>query len=204
MTDTSGFQPRSSETSAFDDFGGPTLTETYWGFTVRKTRQLPSWIVLSQVVSFVFGAAFFAAALGLWFVPDGAFQSETLMMRVGLCSIFAAVGAVLVNYANRGVDAELQFDRNLGEVREVLRNRRGTAVLVTHFGFDAFSSLVIDRSKGSSSAVRLILRHENGFNNFIVAEGTEAQIGALYARIDRDMLRSAAPRKHAAVMPTFG
>ena len=65
MTDTSGFQARVlPATTGFDAVSGPLLTETYWGFTLRKTRQLPSWIVITQVISFLLGAAFIAAALG--------------------------------------------------------------------------------------------------------------------------------------------
>ena len=204
MTDTSGFQARVlPATTGFDAVSGPLLTETYWGFTLRKTRQLPSWIVITQVISFLLGAAFIAAALGFWFVPDGAFQSETWTLRAGLCTFFTGIGLVLVNYANRGVESELQSDHKLGEVREVLRNRSGKSVLVSHFGFDAFTGLVIDRSGGSEQRVRLILRHENGFNNFVVGEGTEAQIGVLYGRLDRDMLRADAVRTHPAVHPVF-
>ena len=83
MTDTSGYQAPSIPTvDVFQTNAGPVLTETYWGFSVRNTANFQAWVILLQLAAFLFGAAFFAAAFGLWAVPSSIMQSDTIGMRV--------------------------------------------------------------------------------------------------------------------------
>ena len=59
MTDTSSFQAASIPTiDVFQANAGPVLTETYWGFTVRNTANVQTWVSLLQFTAFLFGAAF--------------------------------------------------------------------------------------------------------------------------------------------------
>mgnify|MGYP000161706803 CR=1 FL=1 len=204
MTDTSGFPARvRPSTIAFDPASGPLLTEKHWGFTIRNTAQLSSWTLVSQIISFFLGAVFIAAALGIWASHDALFQSDPFQMRLGISFMSAAMGVLFIHFANKGTVSELQFDLHLGEVREVMQNRTGKMSLVAHFGLDAFAGLAIDRSAGNADQVQLIMRHNDGVNNIIVAQGTEAQIGALFGRLDRDLLRGQTARDHAVTGPEF-
>jgi len=202
MTDISGFQGRTVPVSqGFNDIADQLLTETYWGFTVKNTQRASSIVQLSQAVSVVMGAGFAAAALGLWIVPSVAFQTDSALIRAGASVFFVIFSFFFISYANRGTVSELQIDLSLGEVREVLRHRSGSSSLLAHYGFDAFTGLSIDRSSGSPLQVKLILHHQDEAHDLVVATGNEPQIGKLFGRLERDLLRSEGSRPLAAVLP---
>ena len=203
MTDTSSFQAASiPNIDVFQANAGPVLTETYWGFTVRNTANVQTWVILLQFIAFLFGAAFFAAVFGLWALPSSIIQSDTIGMRVGLSAVFAVIGYLLINYANHGRVVEFQIDQNLGEIREVARNRSRTSRLIGQYGFDAFCDMAI--TPCGPEKVALLLKQSGTANALVITQGTEPQIGTLYARLDRDLLRTNAGRRHPAVQPQFG
>ena len=203
MTDISSFQATSiPNIDVFQANAGPVLTETYWGFTVRNTANVQTWVILLQFIAFLFGAAFFAAVFGLWALPSSIIQSDTIGMRVGLSAVFAVIGYLLINYANHGRVVEFQIDQNLGEIREVVRNRSGTSRLIGQYGFDAFCDMAI--TPCGPEKVALVLKQTGTANALVITQGSEPQIGTLYARLDRDLLRANAGRRHQAVRPQFG
>ena len=156
---------------------------------------------LSQAVSVVIGAGFAAATLGLWIVPSVAFQTDSALIRAGASVFFVIFSYFFISYANRGTVSELQIDLSLGELREVLRHRSGSSSLLAHYGFDAFTRLSIDRSSGSPLQVKLILHHQDEAHDLVVATGNEPQIGKLFGRLERDLLRSEGSLPLAAVSP---
>ncbi|MCO4848868.1 MAG: hypothetical protein KC448_12960 [Yoonia sp.] len=203
MTDTSGYHaPRIPSVDVFRSNSGPVLTETYWGFTVRNSLNVPTWGVLLQMTALLFGAAFAAAAFGLWAVPSSVIQSDTFGLRIGLSGFFAGMGFLLIGYAMQGRVVEFQFDQNLGEIREVMPNRSGTSRLVGQYGFDCFCDMAI--SQCGAEKVALVLKQSGNGHALVIAQGTEPQIGALYARLDRDLLRASPGRRFEAVRPQFG
>tara|TARA_B110000091_G_scaffold149391_1_gene159074 strand:- start:56 stop:427 length:372 start_codon:yes stop_codon:yes gene_type:complete len=123
-------------------------------------------------------------------------------MRVGLSAVFAVIGYLLINYANHGRVVEFQIDQNLGEIREVVRNRSRTSRLIGQYGFDAFCDMAI--TPCGPEKVALLLKQSGTANALVITQGTEPQIGTLYARLDRDLLRTNAGRRHPAVQPQFG
>lgn len=202
MTDTSNFQARTvpllSKPAAP---ARPLLTETYWGFTIKSTLS-PSFLMsFKQGFAMIGGAGFAAITLGLWSQSAVVSDMASISMRLGL-SVFAAMASyMLITYANRGTASELQFDCSLGELREVVRSRSGKSVLLAHYGFDAFSGLTIDRSSGDPADVKLVLQHQDPADNILVANSTESQIGEIYGRLERDMLRENGSRSFGAVAP---
>ena len=203
MTDISSFQATSiPNIDVFQANAGPVLTETYWGFTVRNTANVQTWVILLQFIAFLFGAAFFAAVFWLWALPSSIIQSDTIGMRVGLSAVFAVIGYLLINYANHGRVVEFQIDQSLGEIREVVRNRSGTSRLIGQYGFDAFCDMAI--TPCGPEKVALVLKQTGTANALVITQGTEPQIGTLYARLDRDLLRANTVRRHQAVRPQFG
>ena len=123
-------------------------------------------------------------------------------MRVGLSAVFAVIGYLLINYANHGRVVKFQIDQNLGEIREVVRNRSGRSRLIGQYGFDAFYDMAI--TPCGPEKVALVLKQSGTANALVITQGTEPQIGTLYARLDRDLLRANAGRRHQAVRPQFG
>jgi hypothetical protein len=203
MTDISGYQPQQGTSAdAFDMPTGPQITETYWGFSIVNGACVTSWRVMLQIAMLLFGAAFMVAALGVWLVPAAAIQSDTLALRVGLCVFMFATGYVLMSFGNRGTRSDWQFDQTQGEIRETVTNCNRTVTVVAQFGFDAFAKILIQRV--DADHVALVLADRDATDGVVVATGTPPQIGALYARLDRDLLRANRPRKHAAVVPVFG
>lgn len=203
MTDTSEFLSSSSAAAdVFKTNTGPILTENYWGFTVRNTANVSSGVLLLQLAAYLFGAAFAAAALGLWAVPSAFLSLDAIGMRIGLSGLFATLSFLLIGYANQGRTVELQFDQNLGEIRAVMPLRGGASRLVAQYGFDSFGEMTITRC--AEDQVALTLKPTGHGALLVVAQGTEPQIGALYARLDRDLLRAGPVRMHRAVRPVFG
>ena len=202
MTDTAGFQGRSVPVATAAEVpAAPLLSETYWGFVVKSTAITPAWLVGAQAISMVLGAGFAAATIGIWGIPSAAIQVDSFYMRVGLSVFFALSAYYFIAYANRGIASELQIDQGLGEVREVLVSRSGKSVLQAHFGFDAFVGMTVDRSAGDPTGIRLVLLHQDEAQNILVATGTEAQIGLLYGRLERDLLRQNGSREYDAIEP---
>lgn len=202
MTDVAGFQGRTVPVSSATDYpSAPLLTETYWGFVVKNTAGTPAWVHGVQAMSLTLGASFAAASIGIWGVPSMAIQVDSLIMRSGLSVFFAITAYLFIAFANRGVASELQIDQGLGEVREVLVSRGGKSTLQAHYGFDAFVGLTVDRSAGNQNEVTLVLHHQDETQNIHVATGSETQIGLLYGRLERDLLRENGTRRHDAITP---
>ncbi len=201
MTDTSAIQRyRATQPHAFTQHTGPLVEESYWGFSVRSTTQAPLSFYVNQGLSLSLGAGFVAAVVGLLIVPSAVIQSDSMTMRLGLGVFFAILAWVLISYANRGVTSELQIDCNLCEVREVLKNRISKSTLVGQYGFDSFNAVSISRRGNDPQNVELFLTSKDPSQHLMVARGTEAQIGALYGRMTRDMMLDA-PRSLPAVAP---
>ena len=202
MTDISGFQGRTVPVSSAATFpAAPLLSETYWGFIVRSSERVPFGVQASQSVAMVVGASLAAAILGIWGMPSMSIQFDSFFLRAGLTAVFGAMSFLLISYANRGVTSELQFDFGLGEVREVIGNRSGKSQLLAHYGFDAFVGLSIDRSSGDPSHVGLVLQHQDRAHDILVATGTDAEIGVIYGRLERDLLHKGGTRVHEVVAP---
>ena len=202
MTDTSVYQPETAKkTGSFNLDIGPVVQENYWGYAVRNTSYVPVSHCVFQGVALFFGAAFLAGIAGLWLVPSAAFQSDSLILRLGLSVFFGVVAWLMISYANRGVATEIHVDSNLCEIREVLKNRLGKPTLISEFGFDSFSGITIDRTDGDKTCVHLILKSFDPAQHILVATGSEARIGVLYGRMTRDLMLEPAGRRFEAVAP---
>lgn len=202
MTDISGFQGRTIPVSSAATFpAAPLLSETYWGFIVRSSERPPLWVQASQAVAMVVGASLAAAILGIWGLPTMSIPFDSFFFRTGLTAVFGAMSFLLISYANQGVTSELQFDFGLGEVREVISSRSGKSQLFAHYGFDAFVGLTIDRTGGDPSHVGLVLQHQGRAHDILVATGTDAEIGVIYGRLERDLLRKGGTRVREVVPP---
>lgn len=203
MTDISGFQTRTVQVNQVkNDVSEQLVSETYWGFTVKNTQRTSSIVQVSQAVSIVIGAGFGAATLGMLVVPSAAFQLDSMLIRIGASLFFAMASFFFISYGNRGTISELQIDRALGEVREVLKHRSGSSSLLAHYGFDSFTGLSVDRSSGDPEQIKLYLHHQDRAYDMFVATGSEYQIGHLFGRLERDLLTVKGVRSFEAMTPS--
>jgi hypothetical protein len=177
-----------------------TIDETYWGYIIRANQAPPSGLLLGQAMAWFAGIAFIVAAIGLWVLPLSSTNPDVVPLKLGVSILFFGFAAMLMWFASRGTEAELQIDTALGEVREVMRNRAGKPSLIGRYGFDAIGGVYIDRQ----ATVRglpmghgcLMLRYRNTAQTLPVVAGAESQLMKLRDRLGRDLMvksRTAAP-----------
>lgn len=181
-----------------------TTEETHWGYIVRATASAGRGIVVAQTMATVIGAIFLAAAIGLWLVPAAMFGTDAMFMRFFATVVFAALAAMLLWYASRGVKSEVQIDNSRGEIREVIRNKAGNQTLVGKYGFDAVSGVFLEDG-ADDDMFDLTLRYCSSGGSLVLASGREAHLTQLHDRIKRDVLigsgasEQAKPKTVAAV-----
>ena len=162
------------------------VEETYWGYIVRPDGRPRLSIRLQQWLATLIGAGFMTAALGLILVPQLTVESMDFTMRAAAAIMFAGVAIFCLWFASRGAVAELQIDNNLGEVREVVRNRAGQSTLLGVYGFDAIGGVYIERKQGALS--ELVLRYRNTSQTLPVACGHALTLERLRDRLGQDLM----------------
>ena len=179
------------------------VDETYWGYIIRKTDGPQVGMVLLQVASMFFGAAFLAAGLGLLLLPDVLAGAVDLTMRAVAAVIFFGLAGYLLWFASRGTESELQIDTSLGEVREVVRNRAGKSSLIGRYGFDSIGGVFLDRANAPSGQAVLVLRYRNTAQTLPVVGAQVEALEPLRNRLGKDMMLDALPsRAEKTIVPT--
>ncbi len=172
---------RFANTSTFE------VEDTYWGYIVRSKRGPALGVLVSQVVSYFFGACFLTACFGILLMPTMMFDGGFGAIRIGAATLMGAVAAYLLWFASRGTRAELQVDNSVGEIREVIRNRAGRPTTVGCYGFDTIGGVFMEED-AESGLSNLVLRYRNTVQTVPVAEGTEAQLIRLRDRLGQDLM----------------
>jgi hypothetical protein len=163
------------------------VEDTYWGYVVRSGRGPSLGVVISQIVSFFFGACFLTAGFGILLMPAMMFDGDVGVFRIGAATLFAAVAAYLLWFASRGSRSELHVDNSVGEIREVICNRAGKPTTVACYGFDTIGGVFLDYNEETGKS-NLVLRYRNTVQTVPVAEGTEAQLIGLRDRLGHDLM----------------
>lgn len=165
------------------------LEETYWGYVIRPRGVVPAGVVIARGMSWMIGICALLGAAGLWLVPEAVFpSSDPATGRIGASVLLVGVAGLLLWLSTRGAAPELQVDRRLGELREVLRNRAGQPRLVARYAFAEIGSVHLDRAQMKPGQVRLVLRYGNTAQTFPVAAGPEARLTGLRDRLGQDIL----------------
>jgi hypothetical protein len=177
------------------------VVDTYWGYVIRSADRSRVGLQAAQFISWSIGLAAAVASLGLWVIPGSGESGSDLGMRLGLSVVLAGMAVLLLWYASRGADVEVQIDTLKGEVREVIRNRAGKPTLIGRYGFDAIGGAFLDRRYGKAGEAALKLRYRNTNTLVTVAHGAVAQIEALKDRLGRELLLAPQSRRPALPDP---
>lgn len=168
------------------------IDETYWGYIIRAKQAPPSSLVLGQAMAWFAGIAFIVAAIGLWVLPLSISNPEIVPLKLGVSVLFFGFAGMLMWFASRGTEAELQIDTSLGEVREIMRNRTGKPTLIGRYGFDAVGGVYIDRQAHARGLPMghgcLMLRYRNTAQTLPIVAGAETQLRKLRDRLGRDLM----------------
>lgn len=172
--------------------GGYMLNETYWGYVIRAADDTVSPLGARQAVAGLCGAVSALFALVIWAGPAAMLSVNVPEMRIALSVFFLGLALMLVRYATRGDNVELEIDTKAGELREVVRNRAGRPSLLGRWDFSEFGGVFVDRSSGDLTDMGLMLRYRNTSTVIEVARGPLARVESLRDRIGRDLLDSQA------------
>lgn len=163
---------------------GYRLEETYWGYVIFKLGPPPLYLIVLQSASLIAGAVSLAAAFSLVWRAD----HVEMIVRLPLAAVCVAMGVILLWYATRGIQSQVEIDTSRGEVREVARNRLGVATVIASYGFDCIGSVFLSRVAGRRPV--LSLRYRNTARRLDVACADEAELESLRDRLGRDMILS--------------
>ncbi|NVK06784.1 MAG: hypothetical protein HWD81_04505 [Marivivens sp.] len=164
------------------------LADTYWGYVIRSLEGPSPMVKTLQAVALFVGAVFALAAVGLWLMPSSIVSDGVQVIKIGLTVFLAVVSAFCFRYATRGAEVELEFDTNVRELREVVRNHAGRPSLIGRYDFKSFSGLFIDRERGEKGHGALMLRYRNSTTLLEVAYGPLPRIEALRDRLGKDLI----------------
>lgn len=160
------------------------LQETYWGYAIVKLGPPPVSLIAMQSISLIGGAGCLAAAFALMWRAD----HVDMIVRAPLAVVCTALGAMLLWYASRGIQSQIEIDTTRGEVREVARNRLGVSTVIASYGFDCIGSVFISRVAGRRPV--LSLRYRNTARRLDVACAEEVDLERLRDRLGRDLIIS--------------
>ncbi len=173
-----------------DNEATPSITsvETYWGYIIRCQDSDRSVAIVLQWVSAFMGVSLLIAAFGFWTLPGSMVSSDVFGFKLGISSVMAVFGMALVWFASHGTIYEVQVDLARMELREVLRNNRGTARVQHRIKFEDIDAVFIDRTAGENVKARLMLRLDASSKMVEIASDFEENLKRLHARLGRDVL----------------
>ena len=161
------------------------VDETFWGYIVKGSSRVPSRVLIITGLAWLMAVGFTVAALGLWIIPATVFAGIALTTKSSASILMVCMAAILLRYASRGTQAEMQVDTVLGEVREVVRNSAGRSTLIGRYGFDAIETVYLDRGIVNS---RLMMAPRNRSNPIQVVAGATRDLDRLCNRLGRDII----------------
>ena len=164
------------------------VDETHWGYVIRSTCGQNVFLMTMQWIAMILGGALMAAAVGLMFVPEILTGSADLSMRAVAALLMGGTATYLLWFSSRGSVSEWQIDNNLGEIREVIRDKTGATTLIGRHGFDAIGGVFLDCGAGGNDQAALHLRFGNSTQTAPVATGNVRVLETLRDRLGHDLI----------------
>lgn len=162
--------------------------ETYWGYIVRCHNSDRSLAILMLWMAAIMGVGLLIAAFGIWTLPGSMMTQEVVGFKLGFSTIMGVIGMTLVWFASHGTNFEVQVDLARLELREVLRNSRGTARVQARIKFEDIDAVYIDRTAGENAKARLMVRMATSSKAVEIAKDFEENLTRLHIRLGRDVL----------------
>ena len=162
--------------------------ETYWGYIIRCQSCDRTMAILMQWFAAIVGVSLLVSTLGLWVLPGSNVSQDVIGFKIGVSTVMAVFGMVMVWYASYGTHYETQIDLARTELREALRNNRGVARVQNRVKFEDIDAIYIDRSAGAGEKVQLLVRLAASSDAIVVATDYEEHLSQLHARLQRDIL----------------
>lgn len=167
--------------------GGPSVRETYWGYVLREDGPADGGESLREAGLRFAGLVLLLAGYGQWLLPAALFAGEPMVAKAGLSFLLGAVGVALYWHASRGTCRDLHVDLSRRELRVVTRNARGQERLRSVLPMAGISGVYVARPRNGAGPARLCLRLRDRDDAIPVAEGEEAAMRAVHARLARDL-----------------
>lgn len=187
MVDTTSFVGSGLGKAQFVHVPAVQVEDHYWGYVISDRQFAPDWAPVAQAFSFFLSVALFAAAAGLLIVPGALTHVDGMVLRFGFSVLMVACAVLLLHYGMQGYIRDVQLDQNSGEIREVMRGNFQKSRLIGHFGFDAFTSLSVNRCTADNAIWHLRAEFADRAGSFLIASGNEAQIAMIQSRVSQDL-----------------
>ena len=179
---------------------GPLVETTPWGYVLRDGASGARAGLIAATGGRFLGAILLMAAAGLWIMPDALYGAEVFAMKLGAMVMFTIFGGWFAWAGQRGTSLVCQVDTSRGELRVGSDDLRGTFQLKGQLLFAEITSVFLVRSKDHDRPTRLFIRVGEGNDALELAQGGEARLEALRARLARDLARGAAPAPMALTL----
>ena len=160
------------------------MIETPWGFRLRPAdmQDQATDAVIEWGLTFL-GIVLIASAFGQWVLPGALYGSETLVMKLVLTVVLAAIGGLVLSISARGFRPEVQVDRSRHEIRFVSRNPRGRGKILAMVDLDRIIGVGMTRSIDGPDC-HCLLYLIDGEKPLRMASGTEVEIKKIRKRMD--------------------
>lgn len=175
---------------------GPMIESRPWGYSVSERGHRGAGMLASWGGRFV-GVLLLMAAAGLWLAPSAAQGVELFPFKLGVSSIFAVFGAWLVWAGRRGMDHSFEFDTKSAELRHGARDFRGRFHAHGALAFAEIASVHMVGARDETEVPRLFLRLAGRNEGLQIAQGDEAVLEVLCARIAADLMRRKTPHRES-------
>lgn len=161
---------------------GYRLEEAYWGYRIVPVNAQQIRLIVQQVLALIAGAVCVAAGIALAVMGGGA----DMILRLPVILVALCIAGIMMWYASRGTQVQIEIDILQAEVRAVVANRTGATTVMARYGFDSIGSVFIARPEVGLPT--LTLRYRNTARQLAVASGTEADLARLRDRMGRDLI----------------
>ncbi len=171
------------------------VSETLWGYAVRKSGASDIWAAIGELVA-TSGCLFFAAAsFGQWLLPGSMYNGAILPLKISGTVVFFAVSALLYRIARQGLSEVVQIDTQRQKVSILRRNRYGHTTVKSTIAFADIGSVFIKRSKSDFVASSMYIRPASGLASMLIASGSARELEPLLDRIQSDCRNRRVPVK---------
>lgn len=167
--------------------GALSVSETYWGYEIRDHEDRFDRENLAEHFLKFLGLVFVIAAYGQWFLPEGLFEGEAVVVKATICFLLGAAGSWLYWHASRGLALAVEIDLARREIRVVRRNGRGRRRVETMVPMARVESAFVQRSKERGHPAHLCLRMRVPEAVLHVASGRERELETLLRRLSHDV-----------------